>query len=135
MIRSHCWVAGSTCPALYLFLLGLFLHPLSCSFHPLRTFQPGSTAAPLGPGKGLEQQQLYLQMFPGQQPALVLAALSTHCSNYIICSFNFESIFCSFYSNSMVHSHCRSPQPEYGPPTPFHSNCSYSKNYPNQFVS
>lgn len=48
---------------------------------------------------------------------LVLAVLCIHCSNYIICGFNFESIFWSFYSNLMVHSHCRSPQPEYIPPS------------------
>lgn len=48
---------------------------------------------------------------------LVLAVLCIHCSNYIICGFNFESIFWSFYSNSMVHSHCRSPQPEHALPS------------------
>lgn len=85
-----------------------------------------NTAAPKGTRVGLEQQpprQLYLQMFPGQQPTLVLAALSTHSGNYIICGFSFESIFWSFYSNSVVHSHCRSLQPECSSPPPPHPLC------------
>lgn len=73
-----------------------------------------------GSGQGLsrqQQQQLCFQMFSRAAANLVLAVLCIHCSNYIICGFNFESIFWSFYSNLMVHSHCRSPQPEYIPPS------------------
>lgn len=141
MIGSHCWwLETLVLPFTCLFSLAS-LHipfPASSMFFPPSEDLPvwKDTVSPNGPGQRLrQQQQLYLQMFPGQQPTLILAALSTYCSNYIICGFNFESIFWSFYSNSVVRSHCRSAQPECSPPTPFHGNCTQSRNYPNQFTS
>lgn len=96
-----------------------FLVP-PCFFHPLRIFQDGRILLSARPRTGVIMAATTAALLPdvsGAAANLILAVLCIHCSNYIICGFNFESIFWSFYSNLMVHSHCRSPQPEYIPPS------------------
>lgn len=90
-----------------------FLVP-PCFFYPLRISQDGSTVLSTRTWTEALMAATAAAQLPDVSRAaakLVLAVPCTHCSNYIICGFNFGSIFWSFYSNLMVHSHCRSPQP------------------------
>lgn len=118
---AHSRPTSTSCfplPPLYI----CFLVP-PCFFHSLRLFQDGRTLLPTKPrtevvtASSSSATAALLPDVPRAAANLVLAVLCIHCSNYIICGFNFESIFWSFYSNSMVHSHCRSPQPEYALPS------------------
>lgn len=96
-----------------------FLVP-ACFFQPLRSLQDGRAFLSTRPRTGVIMAATTAALLPDVSKAaanLVLAVLCIHRSNYIICGFNFEPIFWSFYSNVMVCSHCRRPQPEYIPPS------------------
>jgi hypothetical protein len=140
--RPHCRVARDSSHDLHLFLLlGLSPHPFFSPcilLHPLRIIQPGRTVLTLRPRLGVVKAAVVVAaLLPDVSRAAANPCSGSPVHTAVITLF-VASILNPFSSHFTVTQWftviAGVPSLNASPP-PFHGNCSYSRNYPNQFVS